>query len=127
MGARGVLVVGETPSLGRSIADLLESENVRTRYVYDLELEGPLTSLEERYHVIVAACSGYFCATARRWLRGEIPGVELVVVGSRDPVLATAPAVHQIPLPLQAGGLLGVVRGLLGGGAHGKLAPPSVY
>lgn len=107
-------MVGETPSLGRSIADLLESENVPTRYVHDVEAEGPLASLAGRYSVVVAACSGYFCATARRWIRGEIPGVKLVVVGSRDPLLGTTPGLRQVELPLQASRFMGTVRELLG-------------
>ena len=49
MEANGVLVVGETPSLGRSIADLLESEDVPTRYVHDLAAEEPLAELGSRY------------------------------------------------------------------------------
>ncbi|HTS33977.1 MAG TPA: hypothetical protein VMI55_08620 [Thermoplasmata archaeon] len=109
----GVLVVGETPSLGRSIADLLESENVPTRYVFDLEAEAPLASLGKRYAVIVAACSGYFCATARRWMRGEMPGTKLVVVGSRDPILGSTPEVRQVDLPLRASGFMGTVREML--------------
>ncbi len=113
MGSQGVLVVGETPSLGRSIADLLESENVPTRYIHDLEAAAPLGALAKRYPVVVAACSGYFCATARRWMRGEMPGVKLVVVGSRDPILGTAPEVHRVELPLRATGFMGTVRELL--------------
>jgi hypothetical protein len=113
MQAQRVLVVGETPSLGRSIADLLDAENVPTRYVLDLGAEEPLASLANRYSVIVAAATGYFCTTVRRWLRGEMPGVKLVVVGSRDPILGTTPGVRIVELPLRANGLLGTVRELL--------------
>jgi hypothetical protein len=113
MEAPRVLVVGETPSLGRSITDLLESENVPTRYIYDLDAESPLGSLASRYSVIVAAASGYFCTTVRRWMRGEMPGVKLVVVGSRDPVLGSTREVRQVGLPLEARGFVSTVRELL--------------
>lgn len=116
-----VLVVGETPSLGRSIADLLESENVPARYVYDLDAEAPLGSLADRYVVVVAACTGYFCATARRWMRGEMPGVKLVVVGSRDPILGTTPEVRQVELPLRASGFMHTVRELLASSPTGPM------
>ncbi len=113
MSVEGVLVVGETPSLGRAIADLLEAENVPTQYVHDVSADSSLPSLHGRYPVVVVACNATFCATARRWLRGEFPDVELVVVGSRDPILSRANGVHQVPLPLVPSRLLGMVRSLL--------------
>lgn len=113
MDAERVLVVGETPSLGRSVADLLESGDVGAHYVEDLENERPLGSLAHRYPVVVVASSGYFCAAARRWVRGELPNVELVVVGSRDPVLLTARGIHHFALPLLPPRLLTTVRSLL--------------
>ncbi|MGA7922667.1 MAG: hypothetical protein WCA77_01665, partial [Thermoplasmata archaeon] len=87
MEKRGVLVVGETPSLGRSIVDLMRTEYGVVRMVYDVSEEAPLSTLRERFSVVIAACNGYFCATARRWMRGEFPGVNLMVVGGRDPEL----------------------------------------
>jgi len=108
-----VLVVGETPSLGRSVTDLLESADVRTQYVGDLRRETPLSSLGGRFSIVVAASSGYYCATARQWIRGELPNVRLVVVGSRDPVLTGAGGVEIVALPLEPGRFLEMIRGLL--------------
>ena len=114
MGAPEVLVVGETPSLGRSITDLLETENVRARHVLDLRDEGELSRLWLRAPVLVAASNGPFCTTARRWIRGEFPGVALVVVGSRDPVLTPElNRVHLVALPLQPDRFLGLIQELL--------------
>jgi len=121
-----VLVVGETPSLGQSIVDLLESEKLRTEYVYDVESKGPISSLGERFSVIVVACNEHFCVTARRWMHGELPNVSLVVVGARDPILATTKGVHQVPLPLQPCRFLEIVRGLLGGASHRDRPQPTV-
>jgi hypothetical protein len=118
MSSADVLVVGETPSLGRSIVDLLESERLRTQYVLDVESEAPVTSLRDRYAVIVVACNELFCATARRWLHGELPDIPLVVVGARDPILATSKGVHQVPLPLRPASFLETVRALLAGASH---------
>jgi hypothetical protein len=121
----GVLVVGETPSLGRSIVDLLESEKLRTEYVCDVESEGPISSLGERFPVVIVACNEHFCVTARRWLHGELPNVSLVVVGSRDPILARTKGVHQIPLPLQPCLFLETVRDLIGRASHGHRPQPT--
>jgi hypothetical protein len=111
----GVLVVGETPSLGQSIVDLLESEKLRTEYVQDVESSGPVASLPDRYSLIVVACNEHRCLTARRWKLGELPrDLPLLVVGSRDPVLSTTRGVHQVPLPLEPDRFLSTVRCLLG-------------
>jgi hypothetical protein len=109
----GVLVVGETPSLGRSITDLLESGNVRARCVLDVASEQPLSTLGQRFSVVVAASNGLYCATARRWARGELPNVDLVVVGSRDPIVAAGSNVHLVSLPLLPAKFLSLIRGLL--------------
>lgn len=111
----GVLVVGETPSLGRSIVDLLEAEQLRAEYVLDVEGGGPVASLADRYSLIVVACNEHRCLTARRWKLGELPrDLPLLVVGSRDPMLATTRGVHQVPLPLEPERFLSTVRCLLG-------------
>jgi hypothetical protein len=109
----GVLVVGETPSLGRSIADLLEVWGIPNRYVHDLSVEPALGTLHERYPVVVVASNASFSPTGRRWLRSELPKVELVVVGSRDPALAATAGLHAIELPLAPDRLLAIVRDLL--------------
>ena len=108
-----MLVVGETPSLGRSIADLLDSAAVPGRFVFDISAEHPLPTLSHRYPVVVAACNEHFCGTARRWARGEFPDVALVVVGDRDTGLAAIPGVHVVPLPLVPAPFLSLVRQLL--------------
>jgi hypothetical protein len=108
-----VLVIGETPSLGRSIIDLLESGNVRARYVLDVGPELPMTTPRHRTRVVIAACNGLYCATARRWARGELPNVDLVVVGSRDPTVVGGGNLHVVPLPLMPAQFLALVRRLL--------------
>jgi len=114
MGSPEVLVVGETPSLGRSITDMLVSGDVRARYVGDVRSEAPLATLARRFPVVVAASNSLYCATARKWVRGEIPYVALVVVGSRDPVLTqVAKAVHLVSLPLRPSRFLEMIRELL--------------
>jgi hypothetical protein len=107
-----VLVVGETPSLGQSIVDLLESGNVPTRFVHDVTTQAPLSSLFERFPLVIAASNRYVCATARRWSRGEFPDVVMVVVGARDPALTDMRGVRVVPLPLLPGPLLALVRSL---------------
>jgi hypothetical protein len=111
----GVLVVGETPSLGRSITELLESENIPTRFVYDIGTEVPWPALAAQFPVVIVACNGPFCRTARRYARGELPHVSMVVVGSRDPAVHGIPGVRVIPLPLAPGPLLAAIRELFAG------------
>jgi|SRR5580692_7830581 hypothetical protein len=113
MPTRAVLVVGETPSLGRSIVDLLESSGVPTRFVTQIDALTPLSELSAEYPVVVAACNESFCSTARRWLWGEVPNVAMVVVGARDPALVEAYGLRLVPLPLVPVALLGLIRGLL--------------
>jgi hypothetical protein len=110
MTPRPLVIVGETPSLGRSIGDLLVSEGIPCRLVSDLtprELEswpsGPPP-------VILVACNEVYCRTARRWARGEFPGAALVVVGARDPELRFVRGARVLPLPLQRERLFGVLR-----------------
>ncbi|MGD0257646.1 MAG: hypothetical protein ABSB90_07190 [Thermoplasmata archaeon] len=118
MESPGVLVVGETPSLGRSIADLLESGDVPARYVLDLTSEQPLNGIAGRFPVVVAACNSLYCSTARRWARGELPNVELVVVGSRDPLVVGGGNLHVVPLPLFPSKFLSLIRSLLDPTGH---------
>jgi hypothetical protein len=121
-----ILVVGETPSLGRSIVDLLESGSLPCQFVLDLEEVGPLANLSERYPVVVAACNEAYCSTVRRWSRGEFPRVSFVVVGSRDPALRSVPGLRTIPLPLVPDRLLSVIRSLTdGSSATASRGPPS--
>ncbi|HTW56035.1 MAG TPA: hypothetical protein VMG36_06305 [Thermoplasmata archaeon] len=110
-----VLVVGETPSLGRSIADLLESNGIATRFVLDIGGETPLGSLGKRFPVVIAACNRPFCGTARRWIRGEFPHTQLVVVGSRDPTLGQMAGVTVVPLPLLPRPFVSLASDLLAG------------
>ncbi len=123
MESRGVLVVGETPSLGRSIADVLEAGGVPIRLVYDVSAAHPLATLVERYPVVVVACNEHFCATVRRWAREEFPGVAVVVVGDRDPGLALFPGLHVVPLPLRPAPFVARVGELL---AAAKAVAPGV-
>jgi hypothetical protein len=113
MQAPGVLVVAETPSLGRSIVDLLESGNIPSRLVYDVSVEHPLSNLAARFPVVISACNEHFCATARRWARGEFPNVDMVVVGDRDSELPSFAGVRVVSLPLVPAPFLALVHGLL--------------
>jgi len=126
MPERRVLIVGETPSLGRSIADLLEADGLPVRFVLDAESERPWATLADRFPVLVVASAGYFCSTVRRWARGEIPRGTLVVVGSHDPLVRPAPGLTAVPLPLAPGPLVGMVRHLLlaASGAPASGPPP---
>lgn len=108
-----MVVVGETPSLGRSIGDLLLSEGIPCRMVADLG-PGELGSwLPGEEPVVLVACNEAYCRTARRWTRGELPGARIVVVGARDPGLARASGVRVVPLPLERERLVALVRDLV--------------
>lgn len=115
MGERSVLVVGETASLGRAVVDLLESANIPTRLALDARADPPLSTFSERFPVVIAACNEYFCATARRWIQGELSKTQLVVVGGRDPLLRSVHGVHLVPLPLLPGPFLMLITTLLSG------------
>ena len=108
-----VLVVGETPSLGRSIVDLLESGSVPCRYVRAGDLEQSLSDLSGNVRLVIAACNEPVCTTARHWARKSPKGI-LVVVGSRDTGLSVLPGVRVVPLPLRPARLLSLIRSLLG-------------
>jgi hypothetical protein len=107
------LVVAETQSLGRSIADLLEAGNLPHRLVDDLATVTPLSTLAARYPLVIVACNERVCATARRWIRGELPEVALVVVGDRDAALGSALGLRVVPLPLRPTPFLQLVEALL--------------
>lgn len=121
MGDSAVLVVGETPSLGRSIYDLLDSEGVPANLEYDLTAESPLSTLYQRFPVVIAACNEHICATARRWTRGELPNVALVVVGARDGTLTKVDGIRVISLPLVPGPFLVMVNRLRKSGARPRV------
>jgi len=108
-----VLVVGETPSLGRAVADLLDSEGISHRLVYDVRSDGPTEHVADRYTAVIVACNEQYCVTARLRARGGVPGVALVIVGSRDPILSKLSGVRVIPLPLRPGPFLAEVNSLL--------------
>lgn len=113
MGEASVVVVGETPSLGRALVDLLEADGLSVQYRTSLESSG--TPGAGAPTVIVVASNTPYCATARRWLDGELGTSRLVVVGSRDPRVAPGSGIHRVPLPLRAAPFLQTVRGLLSG------------
>ncbi len=110
-----VLVVSETPSLARSITDLLESDGHRVATPVDpgREFLRRLKDREEPVRLVISASNGFYCETARRWMRGEVQGVDLIVVGSRDPGLRSGPHLHVIGLPLAPDAFLTLVRSLL--------------
>jgi|HubBroStandDraft_1064217.scaffolds.fasta_scaffold48546_1 hypothetical protein len=120
MRAQTVLVVGETPSLGRSVFDLLESGSVPCRFVHDVVAESPLFNLAERFPIVVTACNDAFCSAGRRFVRGELPGVTMVIVGSRDPALQSGSTaqLHVVSLPLIPSRLMSLVSAL-----HAQVPP----
>jgi hypothetical protein len=113
MAIPSVLVVGETPSLGRSIVDLFDSAGIANEFVHDLAAETAPVDLGRQHPVVVVASNGPYCASARGWGRGAYPEVEMVVVGSRDPSLRDLPKIRVVPLPFLPGRLLALVQGLL--------------
>jgi hypothetical protein len=111
--SRTIVIVGETPSLGRSLGDLLLSEGIACRMVSDLsprEIESWIPGEEP---VILVACNEAYCRTARRWGKGELTGSRLVVVGARDPELRGVRGALVVPLPLQKEALLAQLRSLI--------------
>lgn len=112
LGRETILVVGETPSLARSITDLLESDGFAVATVQDpaRELTRSLQDPRHRVNLVITASNGFRCETARRWMRGEVAGISLVVVGSRDPEVRSGPRVHVIGLPLAPEEFLQLVR-----------------
>lgn len=112
MSPRTVVVVGETPSLGRSIGDLLLTEDIPCRMVSDLSPREVEAWPAERAPVILVACNEAYCRTARRWSRGELPGTTLVVVGGRDPELRGIRGIRLVPLPLQREPLVALIHEL---------------
>ncbi len=112
MSPRTVVLVGETPSLGRSVGDLLLSEGIACRIVSDLSPQEPASWMPGAEPVIVVACNEAYCRTARRWARGELGRSPLVVVGARDPELQTLRGARVVPLPLQPEPLLALLRHL---------------
>jgi|GEM_PF-1244440 len=129
-----VLVIGESPSLGRAILDFLEADGFSVRLAYDPSSEGRPDEIAERYRVLVVASPGPYCDVARRWIRGDFPGLAMVVIGSRDPQLERIPELHRVPLPIDPQLLSTTVRRLATydetrlerspGGARVRSVPP---
>jgi hypothetical protein len=119
----GVLVVGEPPSLGRSIADLLQSRIIRTEHAPESRQVDSPSYTVARFAVVVDACNQSYCTTALRWLVGELPTSALVVVGSRDPTVDRIPRIHCVTLPLRTAVLWELIRGLTHGA--GRTPTPS--
>lgn len=109
-----VLVVAETPSLARSISDLLEIEGFRVRSVTDprQELSHELDGEGRSVSLVICASNGFGCETARRWMRGEVSDLDLVVVGSRDPDLRSGAHIYVVGLPLAPDAFLTLVHHL---------------
>ncbi len=113
MSDRVVVIVGETPSLGRSIGDLLATEGIPCRVVSDLTTDELESWRVGRAPVVLVACNEVYCRTARRWDRGELPGASLVVVGARDPELRNVRGAQIVPLPLRREPFVALVRDLI--------------
>ncbi len=110
-----VVVVAETPSLAHCIADLLESDGHRVTTVATpgRPLTQRLRRTDAPARLVVSASNGFHCETAHRWMRGEGEGLDLLVVGSRDPTLRSGPRVHVVRLPLVPDRFLELVRSSL--------------
>jgi hypothetical protein len=121
-----VLLVSETVSLGNSLLELFASDGIPVEATDDPSSkfrQSPIQAALD-FPVIVSACNERHCETARRWKRGEIPGVDLVVVGTRDPSLVSQGRLHLVPLPVVPGQLLELVRGLLSAEEPSGNVPP---
>jgi len=114
MAPREVLVIAETPSLAESIADLLRGEGIPCRLVANVEGSALATDPEQEPRLIVVACNESYCGTARKWARGELANARLLVVGSRDPKLASIQGIRTMPLPLVVESFVRAVRGYIG-------------
>jgi hypothetical protein len=121
----GVVVIGETPSLGRAIAELLETDGVHTHYLGVQRDGATVRGLAPTHPVIVVACNASYCLSVRQWIAGEFLSVPLVAVGTRDPILRDVPGSHPLELPLNPTELLRVVRGLLDPPTSAAPARPS--
>lgn len=110
----GVVVIGETPSLASALVELLETEGVGVIAVRDLReaeamaRKGPLPPRP----LLISASNRHSCPTARRWRMGSLHESDLVVVGTRDPMLRSSGRLHVVPLPLVPEEFLTLVRDL---------------
>lgn len=106
-------MVGETPSLGRAIHDLLETEGIPSRL-----LIGPATPalLQDEGHerpVVIVASNDEICVTGRRWVRADPMDVDLLIVGARDPRLLEHPDLPKVRLPIDPAEFLALIRAML--------------
>ena len=108
-----VLIVGESPSLGRAVGDLLAAEGVGHRLVYELSPKDIAGGPSGRPRLVVVVSHGYYTIAGRRWLHGEMSGVPLLVVGSLDPILEGRAEVHRLGLPLDPVELVRVIFSLV--------------
>ncbi|HTW39691.1 MAG TPA: hypothetical protein VMF04_02380 [Thermoplasmata archaeon] len=106
-----ILVVGETPSLGRAIFDVLDAYGIESRYTIDLAEVGR-EGLREVSVVVAASNSGY-CSTLREQEQGRLNMHPLVVVGSRDPKAVAGPKVFPVGLPIEPVSFVQLIRSLL--------------
>jgi hypothetical protein len=106
-----ILVVGETPSLGRAVADLLEADGIATWYVTEL---GDIRSEQLReISLVIAAANTADCATRRAQQLGQFGDRKIIIVGSHDPHSVRGPQVYAVGLPLKTDHLLRLVHVLM--------------
>lgn len=109
-----VIVVEETPSLARSLVTLLESDGLEVTPAHLLrEIPGLLGVEGADPPVLVIASNSHYCESARRWAEGGLGDGELVVVGTRDPLLHSRGRLHVVSLPLDPVQLIALIRSLL--------------
>ena len=100
--------------MARSVVALLESDGLKVAPVHSVqEIPGVLAAEPTSHPVIVSASNGYSCESARRWHDGELGEGDLVVVGTRDPLLQSRGRLYVIALPLKPNQLIELVRKLL--------------
>jgi len=116
MPASEVFVIGETPSLASALVGLLEADGLPVIEVHDIEVAEEIETAHgcrEGHPVLICASNGFHCESAQRWKKSSLKDSDLVVVGTRDPLLRSTGHLHVVPLPMRPGELLELVHRLL--------------
>jgi hypothetical protein len=109
-----VVVIEETPSLARAVISLLESDGLQVAAVRSVQEVGGLFGPRSSEHpVLLTASNGHYCESARWWIDGELGNRDLIVVGTRDPLLHSQGRLYVITLPLKPAQLIELVRRLI--------------
>jgi hypothetical protein len=110
-----VLLIGENPQLGASLAELLEAEAVPSSTVKDLrealEKLGPIPPASAP--LLLLASNRVRSPTLHAWLEGGLERWQLVVVGCRDARVRSGAQLHVVSLPLDVTAFLRLIRELV--------------